>query len=197
VSRTIQTPGPSEQITRRYAIKGALGLRIDEVIVPVEVIRPLPRRFCIGATTVGASAAERSEIALVNTLPFTSPGIVDTSIEVFRIIVAIHATRNVEICRPLQALSGFTDRNTKTFMDFDKGLLPTAALQDRQDLPLTTRVIALGRQIASTAFVFEFDPGALILNGTGFAANALIIRSENNNEAITATIMWSEPANPP
>lgn len=191
----VQSPEPAEQLERRYAYKGALRMFLDEVIVPVEVIRPRRRKFVLGSASPAAAIGFRSEVVLVNTLPF-SQGILDDRIEVHKIWVDVPAAAaTIQIIRPSAGIAGFTNRTSKAFVELALGTAPTGAIQD-DNTAVATVGTQLWRQSVLTDEPFEIDlfKSPWVLSGT--ASNVLLIRPATDNIAINVSILWSEPPDP-
>jgi len=196
--RPIQSPGPADQLVRRYAVKGGLVLRLDETVVPVEPILPLPRKFAMGAADVPAGGAGfRTQAILINPLPF-GPELADTSIQVHRIWATIRsATGVIELIRPAGAITGITNLTTDSFMKLPLGSSPGGAWGEKNTAAAESGVkFAVRRALTDVEVDFDLRDDPIVLD-TPIASNSgLIIRTGNDNQAMDVTIIWSEPPDP-
>lgn len=199
MSRPIQSPGAATQIEEEFAIKGGLALRVDEVVIPVLPIGRRRRKFAMGTAGVAAAAGFRSEVALVNPIPFLGGELSDTSVQVHKIWVdSGQGTENLlELAHPTAAITGFTNLATKSFLNFPLGVAPvTSLLEDNTDVPQVAVVFAQQRVLTSTPFLWDFSEHPIILDSRVVSGNALLVRPSVDNTAIVVTILWSEPADP-
>lgn len=194
MSKPIQTSGPAREIESFTGVKGGLALRIDEVIIPVKVLSAQPRKFAIGHGVAAAAVGFRSEIVLVNTLPF-GPSIEDTSVLVHMIwATLVTATNRIELVRTDGGVAAFTNLTTKSFLDLPKGTGPSAAIQFKNSAVQTVgSVIAQKRALANTTVEFDFRKSPMELNSTIASANGILVRPGSDNELMDVTYLWSEP----
>jgi len=197
VSRAVQTPGPASQLTARYAVKGALGLRLDEVIVPVEVIDAVRRKFAVGVASVNAGGVGfRSEAALINSLSF-GPSILDTSVEITKVIVRVASTGTVELVQTDAGISGFTNLTTKRFTDFRTLATPQSFVQSKNSAAATAGLVLLtDTLLANEPYLFDFRDDPLIIGGTNAQGTSLLVRPASDNVTFRVNFHWSEPADP-
>jgi len=195
MSRAIQTPGPSEQLEARYGIKGAIALRLDEVVAPVEVIRPPVLRGAIGQLSSGAQVGFRSEIIIVASTPGGGPA---QQIEVTRVTaVLITAAGRIDFVRPDVAVGGFTNSTVKSFKKLADGSSPSAFLQLKNTAAATAGAILMQQLVptAGISFTFDFTDDPWVL-GAGNLGNVLMIRPSIDNAGIRVVFEWREPAFP-
>jgi len=197
MSRDVQTPGPSEQLTKRFGVKGAIALRLDEVIAPVAVIEPVPRRGAIGQTTAVVNAGFMSECSITAAFPLTTAD-VDTArlqIHVTKVHVSLHTVvGDVLFVRPAGGVSGVTGVTAKAWKEFQKGAGPPAQIAFKNTAAATTGLAIARFFIPATeeTFTFDFTEDPFILGGRDIAANSLIIRPASIDETIRVTFEWSE-----
>jgi len=194
MSRPIQTPGPSNQLVDRYAIKGGLALKLDEVVSPVEVILPRPRRVARGSVRVAAGGAGFiSESSLINPLPF-GPTIEDTSIHILEISISTQTTTTFLVVRTTAGVVGVTTLTTKSFIDFPRGLSPDGVIALKNDAVATAGTTIWRAAIsANDPFVINFRDHPLILDGTVPGGNGIMVRNLTADIAHTVNFLWSEP----
>jgi len=195
MSRPIQTSGPAGQLEKLTGVKGGLALRLDEVIVPVSMIVPQRRKYAIGFGLAVAAVGFRSEVALVNPLPF-GPSIEDTSIWIHKIwATLVTATNRIELVRTDGGITGAIVVATKSFVDLPLGSSPAGVLSTKSTAVATAgTVISQQRALANTTVIWDVEDTPFVLDTTNVGAHSLLVRPGSDNELMDVSFLWSEPA---
>lgn len=194
MSRDIQTPGPSEQLEARYGVKGAIALRLDEVVIPVEVIRAPALRPAVGRVTSGGVSTFQSECAITAVNPVSrAPRL----IEVTKLHVSlINTAGRFFLRRPSAGIAGFSNVTTKGWKNFGEGISPTAVIAFKNSAAVTAGVDLMFFWLAAINVTHTVDllDSPIILGLNGF--NDLIVRPDGLNLGIRVVFEWREPAVP-
>jgi len=189
----IQTPGPAQQLTGEFAVKGGLKLLLDEVVVPTRAIKDRPRKFVMGEVTVAAAAGFRSEIALTN--QFTAELGRDATLQLHKIWLRA-GTGPILLAWPTVAVVGLTVIPTMRFLNNSRSGTPQASF-GQDNTAAATAAETFGRFFIDSngpSKEIKFDPSPIIIEPV--APRTLLIRPDSDNLALSVTLLWSEPPDP-
>lgn len=190
----IQTPRPAVQLTDLYATTGKLGLRLDEVVVPVVQVanvaeqawgHPSMGRISVAAGGVGM----RSETELA--LPTTTPGMHQLEILVERIVV--HNPVNVSI--QIGESPGLPAPNVfgvNEFMDTGLRGAPVASFNGKNNAAASAFVPAMQvRALANETLDFPLHY-LIRKQSPDDASRGLMIRADADDTFLQFSLVWRE-----
>jgi len=201
MSRNIQTPGPSEQLTTRFGVKGAIALRVDEVVVPISVIIPPPRRPAIGSvlSTSGGGFASECSLTAVTPPNGTTLNLHEFLVHVTKIHVSLLnlLADRVVVVRPTSGISGFTNVTTKAFKEARLGATPPSVLGFKNTAAATVGTELDSREVVPgvpNTFTIDYADAPFILGASPAlgGTNSIVVRTDTVTQAIRVVFEWSE-----
>jgi len=190
MARQIQTPRPGSQLERELGIKGKIALQLDETVVPVVPIKPIPWRPFIGTASVGAGGAGNRSIVILQ------GGTDETVVHITQLWIWSGVGRLIRWMRPSVNPVGPIVTIWQTFYtDFRRpgefvGAIAPLALYSKNDAALPAGALwAYDRTEGLVPIVRNVDiwlggvPGSNVLDRT------LIICPDANNEDLTVTVI--------